>query len=228
MNKVRLGFAAGLLLLAAAPSWAADLGVAVAAPAPAKPSPTTTIGIELDPEFFALAHKADPGPVPAGTLADGFLKATLSHTIGGLWVVSGYFQAQDDKHTASDKFRYYAEADLGYKIKFNSFTLTPTIGVGDVWGDTGITAAPSSAAFYALYLAGDWKISSHWTWNVFNARYRNAFNTKWVTPKIATGLTYNINSNNAVYANVGYSWKDTGAGLKADKINVGLGYKYSW
>jgi hypothetical protein len=228
MKKIWVGLAGGLLLGMAAPAMAADLGVAVAAPAPAKPSPTTTIGIEIDPEFLAVAKAKDPAG-PAGTLSDDYLKLSLSHTIGGLWVVSGYVQAQDDIKTAGgDKFRYYAEGALGYKIKLNSFTLTPSIGIGEVWGDTGVTAANPSAAYYALYLAGDWKISPQWTWNVFNARYRNAFSFKWVTPKLSTGLTYNINSNNAVYGTVGYSWKDTGAGLKGSTINVGLGYKYSW
>ena len=87
--------------------------------------------------------------------------------------------------------------------------------------------------YYALYLAGDWKLSKQWTWNVFNFRYRNAFSTTWETPKLATGVTYNIDSTNAVYASVGYSWKKTETtsapynDLAGDKWNIAIGYKHS-
>ena len=51
----------------------------------------------------------------------------------------------------------------------------------------------------------------------------------WLTPKVQTGITYNIDKQNAIYANIGYSWKDTtGTGLAPDKINVAFGYKYSF
>ena len=72
------------------------------------------------------------------------------------------------------------------------------------------------------------KIDSHWTWNVFNARYRNAFDYTWITPKIATGVTYKIDDNNAVYLSVANAWKDKGdgKGLVEDKYNIAVGYKY--
>lgn len=38
-------------------------------------------------------------------------------------------------------------------------------------------------------------------------RYRNAFDTTWLTPKVATGLTYSITDADAVSANFGYSRK---------------------
>jgi len=49
-----------------------------------------------------------------------------------------------------------------------------------------------------------------------------------VTPKIATGITYEINSQNSVFTSVGYSWKDSGRGLKPDEISANLGYKYAF
>ena len=219
--------AAGALALGTSAAAAADLAAYPSPPAPTAAPPTsTTFSIETDPEFYA----ADKSPSqPAGTMADDFVKVAISHTFGGVWVLSGSLQPQIDiQSNGGDKYRYYAEGDLGYKIKLNSFTLTPTVGIGDVWGDTGITSASVSAVYYAFFLAGDWKLSSKWTWNVFNVRYRNAFDYTWITPKVSTGVTYNINSQNAIYTSIGYSWKDTGAGLKPDKVNVGLGYKYSF
>ena len=82
--------------------------------------------------------------------------------------------------------------------------------------------------YYFATAALDARIDSHWTWNIINARYRNGWGVTWYTPKVQTGITYTIDSANAVYANIGYGWKDTGAGLAPDKFNVAVGYKYSF
>jgi len=73
-------------------------------------------------------------------------------------------------------------------------------------------------------------VDDHWAWNVFNIPYRNAFDVTWITPRAATGMTYKVDGNNAVYATVGYAWKDNGdgAGLLGDKWNVAVGYKLSF
>jgi hypothetical protein len=63
---------------------------------------------------------------------------------------------------------------------------------------------------------------------MFNARFRDAFQYRWITPKVSTGVTYNINAYNALFATVGYSWKDTGSGLNPDKVNIGGGYKVNF
>ncbi|MDX8533820.1 hypothetical protein RFM41_21890 [Mesorhizobium sp. VK25A] len=52
-------------------------------------------------------------------------------------------------------------------------------------------------------------------------------------PKLATGVTYNIDSTISVYASLGYSWKksDTTSApyddLAGDKLNIAIGYKHS-
>jgi len=227
-SRVLMVALAGLLPFGLA-ARAADFSEASPdAPVPlATPAPTTTFSFEVGPNFDA-ADKS-PGP-PAGTLANVFGKLGLSHSFAGGWVVSGSFQPQiNTESDGGDTYRYYVEGDLGYKFRLgNGLTLVSTAGIGEVWGSTGITPSDPSALYYALYLAGDWKLSSNWTWNVFDARYRDAFDFTWVTPKIATGLTYEINPQNSVFANVGYSWKDTGAGLKPDEIGLGLGYKHGF
>ncbi|MET2828199.1 hypothetical protein [Mesorhizobium shangrilense] len=219
----------GICLLMATPSFAADL--VEAAPPPAPAAPTWTIGIEGSPEFYAINN----GSNTARSLADTYFKLSVSHSFDNNFVGGVFIQPT---FKTGGKTQYYGEASVGYKIKLNDvFTLTPSVAVGYTWHDTGIPKdgdANGQIPYYALYLAGDWKLTKQWTWNVFNLRYRNGFSTKWETPKVATGVTYNIDSTNAVYLNVGYSWKkiDTTSSpyndLAADKINIALGYKHSF
>ncbi|MCX5497772.1 hypothetical protein OSH11_23940 [Kaistia dalseonensis] len=213
---------AGALLLGAFPAVAADLGAvqmpdgAIAAPTAA---PTTTFGIEVNPEFYASSS----GSNAIGNYADTAIKASLSHTFGGVWVIGGSLQATLKEN---DTQQYYAEASAGYKFKFDKFTLTPSVALGDTWDATGLgDNKDSNALYYAFYLAGDLKLNSQWTWNAFNLRYRDAFDYEWITPKVSTGVTYAIDSYNSVYTNAGYSWKDTGSGMKGDKMNIAFGYK---
>jgi hypothetical protein len=63
---------------------------------------------------------------------------------------------------------------------------------------------------------------------MFNARYRNAFNNRWITPKVSTGITYNVNKSSSLYGNVGYAWKDTGTGTNPDKLDLGVGAKFNF
>ena len=215
----------GVCLSMATSAFAADL---VEAPPPA--APTWTIAIEGDPEFYAI----DNGSNTARSLADTYFKFSVSHNFDNNFVGGIFIQPT---FKTGGKSQYYAEASLGYKIKItDAFTLTPSLGLGYTWHDTGIIKdadANANVPYYALYLAGDWKLSKQWTWNVFNFRYRNAFSTTWETPKLATGVTYNIDSANAVYASVGYSWKKTDTtsapynDLAGDKWNIGIGYKHS-
>jgi hypothetical protein len=232
MRKAVLGLTA--LVAGASPALAADFSEAnpvVAPPAAAAPAPSNTFSAEFDTEFAAKTSKS----FHAGDVADYYGKFTAAHAFSNGFVVSGFFQPQYDLHPGkTDLWKYYAEGDVGYKAKLNDyFTLTPSAGIGGVWGDTGVDPSSKSnpnpsAAYYAFYLAGDLKLNSSWTWNAFNLRYRDAFSYRWITPKVATGLTYNISKYSALYGVVGYSWKDTGSGLIPDKINVGTGLKASF
>jgi hypothetical protein len=216
----------GICLTMATPGFAADK---VEAP-PVVP-PTWTIGIEGSPEFYTI----DNGSNAAGSLASTYFKFSVSHTFDNNFVGGVSFQPT---FKTGGKSQFYGEATLGYKFKLtDTFTLTPSLGLGYTWHDTGITKGTDTDAqvpYYALYLAGDWKLSKQWTWNVFNMRYRNAFNATWETPKVATGVTYNIDSTNAVYASFGYSWKKVETTkspyneLSADKFNIAIGYKHSF
>ena len=177
-------------------------------------------------------------------------KVSISHTFATGWVVGGSFEAEVKKNRDSsgnyiaNTYQFSTEATLGYKFRWDEFTLTPSAGLGYTADATGIygdvaSSKDNDALYYVLYLAGDWKLNPQWTWNMFNLRYRNAFEYVWETPKVSTGVTFNIDSFDAVYANVGYSWKklnESGQAtsgvlnpnfghLDGDKWNIAVGYK---
>lgn len=233
MTRLSLSIAAAALLAAVAPAVASDLPADAAAKKPAAPAPaptTTTLGLEVSPEFFA-----DPSKSTYGTLNDAYFKGTLTETVAPGWTIAGVLQLVDKLSNTPATYQALLEVNAGYKAKLSdNFSVTVTGGLGYTFGNTGYSGgAPVGAGtdpyFYWYGTAAlDDKIDSHWTWNMLNVRVRNAFTVAWYTPKLQTGITYNIDGTHAVYANIGYSWKDNGSGLKPDKVNVAMGYKVSF
>jgi hypothetical protein len=235
MTKLTASLLAASFAVIAAPALAADLPAKVAPTAKAAaPAPTTTIGIELSPEIVANPTSPDLGKV-----TDYYLKGTVTEIVAPGWTVAGFLQGTEKILNTPNTQQYQVEADVAYKAKLNdNLSVTITGGLGYTWGNTGYLSPTSTNKqtgndpflYYVLQGAADWKIDSHWTWNVISVRYRNAFDRTWLTPKVQTGITYNINSTSAVYATVGYAWKDQGdgKGLNPDKWNVAVGYKFSF
>lgn len=233
MTKLHVSLLAASLLAVVGPAFAADLpskGAAVAAPK--APAPTTTIGIEGSPEWFA-----DPNNAKYQQINDWYLKGTISTVVAPGWTVGAAVQGTDKVSNNPVTQQYQVEGNVAYKYKLaDNFSVTVAGGLGYTWGNTGYTngvavsAGTDAFLYYFATAAADLKLDSHWTWNAINVRYRNAFNETWITPKVQTGITYNIDAKNAVYGNIGYSWKDKGdgKGLVADKFNVAVGYKYSF
>jgi len=243
MTKFTVSLFAAALLLGAAPAVAADLPAGVVAAPPAAAAALNTLSFEASPEFYALASSSHS----ANTIADWYGKIGYSHNFGQGW--SGSLGFQDTIKPATAAFldglsQQYYEAAIAYKLAVSKeFSVTVTGTLGYTAGNTSYAGGKATGGsnpdlgnsddgylYYAISGAADWKVDSHWTWNIINARYRNAFDRTWMTPKVTTGVTYNIDSTDAVYANVGYAWKDNGngAGLLADKWNVAVGYKYSF
>jgi hypothetical protein len=243
MTKITASLlAATALAIFAAPAFAADLPTGVvAAPAPAAAT-SNTLTFEADPEW-----NVNPASSTYQSLADWYGKATYSHSFGGGFsgAVAGQYTGKPSSGGFNGLYATYLEVSGAYKASLTSdFSVTITGGLGYTFGNTGYAGgkftgsggnpdlgnADDSFLYYFVQGALDYKLDSHWTWNVINARYRNAFAETWITPKVTTGITYNIDSTDAVYANVGYAWKDNGngSGLLADKLNVAVGYKYSF
>ncbi len=216
----------GAALFAVQPALAADV-----APPPA-PSASNTIALEVNPEFYGVA---DPkGRFSVGDIDDVNYKLALSHSFSNNVVLGGDIQyTQRIPVGGVSSSVDQAEITLGYKLKLDAVTLTPGVLLGYGFGDEPkINPANNfnSDAYWAVTLNGDLKLNSQWTWNVFSLRYRNAFDYTWITPKVATGITYNIDKTDAVYLSVGNAWKDKGDGngLLEDKYNIAVGYKYSF
>src|SRR5580704_18091925 len=142
MRKFLWLASAGLLVAGLAPAKAADFSDAnpVVSPPATVSSGGTTFSAEFDAEFQESNKK---GVSPAkGDVADYFGKFQLAHTFSNNVVISGFFQPQYDLHPGkANLWRYYTEGDIGYKIKMNDwFTLTPSAGIGGIFGDTGVTS----------------------------------------------------------------------------------------
>lgn len=230
MNSLSWSIPILTVTLLATPAKAVDFS-SEKKPEEKAPKPTWTFGIELSPELYAINN----GSHRAGDFNNFYYKVSLSHTFAENFVVGVSFQ---HAFKVEDQTQYYAEARLGYKFKMSdAFTLTPGLGLGYTWQDTGIIKGSNNNAnigYYLITLAADLKVTQKLTWIMFDFRYRNGFDAVWVTPKVATGLTYDFDSYNAVYANVGYAWKklDTTSppynALSGDKINITAGYKRSF
>ncbi len=199
---------ASVIAGAALPAYAGS-----ATPAPSPTPLGDSISLEFSPEFGA------PNFTP---YKDSYIKLGFSHNLGSgfAWGVA----VQDTFAPTEVKSGWQGETTLGYKWKQDVFTFGVSGGVGYNEGNYTVDDTPIGA-YYLVSGTVDWKLDSKWTWNVINARWRNAFDEQWVTPKVQTGLTYQLDPRQAVYAAIGYAWKDTGAGLKSDKENVAVGYK---
>lgn len=183
---------------------------------------STTIAFEVSPEIYARSTSTHT----AGDYAATQTKLKISHSFASNWFLSGFAQLNFKEN---DTQHFFAEGAVGYRFDISTFALKPSVAIGDTSGATGLGKNENaSALYYAVYLSGDLKLNSQWTWNVFDLRYRNAFDYTWITPKAATGLTYEWSPGRSVYWSAGYAWKDTGTGLKGDKINLALGLRHSF
>ena len=209
---------AGVVVGASAPAFAGS-----PAPAPSATPLGDTISIEFSPEWYG------GGAHQAGQYADTYGKVGFSHSLGNGWGMG--VSIQDTVKANNGGSNFQPEASLGYKWKMNALTFGVTGALG--YTTSAIVVPGSSGTYYAVSGTVDWKLDSKWTWNVINARYRDAFSGSWITPKVSTGVTYQIDPRQAIYTSFGYAWVDKGqypnptpdAGLQPDKYNVAVGYK---
>jgi hypothetical protein len=176
------------------------------------PQLANSIGVELAPEFRAQS----------GALVDGYIKGNLAHTFDNGLIWTGTVQ-YNDKVDGNSTYR--AETTFGYAIKLNETWSVPVnAGLGYRWDEDPRSQPSPAFAYYVVNAGLNMKISDSWTWNAISARWRDAFEGDWETPKVTTGLTYAIDRQNSVYANVGYAWKNG----QPNKISLAIGYKYGF
>ena len=124
----------------------------------------------------------------------------------------------------SDSATANLEATVGYRLRFNDFlSVIGSVGIGDrlqVSGDGG------DIAYYVLRAAADLKLSEKVTWNAVAFRYRDAFESSddYLTPQLATGVTFKMDDHNSISSKVQYNWKD----WHPDTVGFALGYSRSF
>jgi len=218
-----IGGAVLAILCTAGTAVAADLAPIAVGPVKSPTASTNwTIGLEAGPEF----HATTQGSAEAGSYADTSIKGSLGYAFDSNWLLNGAVQV-DLKSNATQQ--YYVEAGIGYKFAFGDFSLTPQAALGDTWDATGLGEdGDANALYYALYLSADVKLDSHWAWTIVNARWRDAFDYQWQTPKLSTGLSYAFSDAAKLAVDAGYSWKNSGDGYYGDKVNLSAAFKYAF
>lgn len=220
MRIIGLGLA-GVLAAGIGGAAAADLGT-VKLPDGSLKAPQNWIGLEVSPSFFASTTSLHD----ANTYDDTSVKLILSHRFDDPFEVEGSLK---DDIKQEGKRQYYAEGKAAYRFDFGRFSLVPSAALGVTWNDTGFgPGGDATAAYYALYLAGNLKLTEQLTWTMFNLRYRDAFDYVWVTPEIGTGLSYKLTRADQIYGTASYSWKGTGDGLHPDTYSVALGIQHGF
>lgn len=220
MRVIGLGLA-GILAAGIGGAAAADLGT-VKQPDGTIAPPADWIGLEVSPSFYAT----NSGGHVAGHYDDTSVKLIYQHRFNSAFALGGSFKddiKQDGKH------QFYAETKGSYRFDFGRFSLTPSAALGVTWSDTGFgPPGDATAAYYAFYLAGDLALTDKLDWNVFDLRYRDAFDYAWDTPEVTTGLTYKMTDADRVYGNASYSWKGTGDGLHGDTYSFAVGVEHGF
>jgi len=219
MNYIRnVLLGASFAVVTATPAFASDLGGGGGAPTPPASAPITdTVSFEVSPEW---------GAVSPNTYKDTVLKLGWSHSLGQGWSWGASIAETLRAEALATAYATALETTIGYGvIKLSDMISLPvSAGVGYVWDTKAGPLATLNWGYYVLNAGVNVKFDSHWTWNAVSARYRDAFQGGWVTPKVSTGVTYSIDSHNSIAANIGYSWKN---GI-ADKISGAVSFRYGF
>jgi hypothetical protein len=161
------------------------------------------------PAVFSNALSLEVSPeVKAnnGDYSDTYLRGAYAHTFGNglIWGASVQYTFKPGNDDSVQ-----GETTLGYRWHLNEIWSVPfNGGIGYYWDQQSSFSPSQQFAYYVFNLGLDMKINANWTWNVVSARYRDAFEGGWQTPKVISGFTYAVDRQNAVFVNVGYSWKN--------------------
>lgn len=145
----------------------------------------------------------------------------IEHYVHGS-VSGGFFVGGQVGRDERDGVSNNAEASVGAKIPLTPYVSAKgSAGVGQQWvpGD--------DFAYYVARLGIDARLTSNWTWNVAEYRYRNSFSSgkDYEQHRIGTGVTYNFNEKHSVFGKV---YHDFNTGLGNEDNGVLFGYKFTF
>ena len=122
----------------------------------------------------------------------------------------------------SDKATVNLEGTIGYRVQLGDlFSVTGSAGLGERIQASG---SGDNFPYYVFRIATDIKVTDDVTWNAVSFRYRDAFDPDddYLTPQIATGISYDLDEHNSISGKVEYNWKD----WKPDTVGFDIGFKY--
>ena len=151
---------------------------------------------------------------------DAKFKVTASHNFdtGVILGASGEYT-----NTAfSDSATVKIEGTVGYRAELgNLIFLTGSAGLGE---NIQASGSGDSFPYYVFRIGSDINVTDKVAWNIVTFRYRDAFDpdNDFLTPQVATGLSYDFDEHNAISGAVQYNWKN----WKPDSVGLEVGYKY--
>ena len=122
----------------------------------------------------------------------------------------------------SDSATLKLEGTVGYRVELGGlFSVTGSAGLGENIQTNG---PGNDFPYYVLRIGADVKATEKVTWNIVTFRYRDAFDpdNDFLTPQLATGLSYDLDEHNSISGVAQYNWKD----WDPDSVGLELGYKY--
>jgi hypothetical protein len=141
-----------------------------------------------------------------------------AYTFDSGLIFGGSFQYTDTAF--SDRTSQNLEGTIGYRVPLDlAFSVTGSAGIGEHWRQNPSASFP----YYVLRIAADFKLSQAVTLDVISYRFRDAFdrNDNYDTPQIATGLTFNLDTQSSISAKIMRNWKDG----QPSSTGVSLGFK---
>jgi hypothetical protein len=122
----------------------------------------------------------------------------------------------------SDKATVNLEGTVGYRVQLGGlFFVTGSAGLGERIQASG---SGNNFPYYVLRIGTDVKVADDVTWNILSFRYRDGFNPDddFLTPQLATGISYDLDEHSSISTTVQYNWKD----WKPDTVGLDIGLKY--
>jgi hypothetical protein len=122
----------------------------------------------------------------------------------------------------SDKATVNLEGTIGYRAELGDlFSVTGSAGLGERIQASG---SGNNFPYYVFRIGTDLKVKDDVTWNVVSFRYRNAFDPDddFLTPQVATGISYDLDEHSSISGAVQYNWKDR----NPDTVGLDIGLKY--
>ena len=142
----------------------------------------------------------------------------FAHTFANRVILGASFQYQQDLFDGPESENL--QGTIGYRLDLApAFSVTGSAGIGEKFraADDG-----GDFPYYLFTVAADVKITPKLTWNAIYVRFRDSFDPAddYLTPQLATGLTYNFNDRNAIKLKISRDWSE---GVPS-ATGIGLGY----